>query len=138
MKKILVTLMVFSAVLTACKNETKTAEAQKEAKSAIANEKEKTQILKGEFLYMADAAVLKGDDFIYGVVLDSMVMKLSKKIAPFKKDDYDMVPVIVRGIIKPNPEEEGWDEVLEIKEILNVSKPDETNLIKLEAKQPEK
>ncbi|MBB4118243.1 hypothetical protein GGR32_000517 [Mesonia hippocampi] len=137
MKKILVTLMVFSAVLTACKNETKTTEAQKEAKSAIANEKEKTQILKGEFLYMADAAVLKGDDFIYGVVLDSMVMKLSKKVAPFKKDDYDMIPVIVRGVIKPNLEE-GWDEVLEIKEILNVSKPEETNLIKLEAKQPEK
>jgi len=37
-----------------------------------------------------------------------------------KKDQYDMVPVIIEGIIKPNPAKEGWEKVVEIKKIVKV------------------
>jgi len=33
-----------------------------------------------------------------------------------------MVPVVVKGLVKPNTED-GWPEVVEIKEIIGVSEP---------------
>ena len=45
-----------------------------------------------------------------------------------------MVPVVVNGVIKPNPEKDGWKEVVEIKEILKVlpvKKEDNSSVIKV-------
>lgn len=78
------------------------------------------QVLEGEFIYAADAAVLRGDSFVYGVTLDSMSNVLSEKIAPLKNDDFDMIPVTVKAKILPNPKQEGWAEVIEIREILEI------------------
>lgn len=76
----------------------------------------------GEFLYMEDAAVLKGADFIYAVHMDSQAEELAKKTEPIKKESYDMVEVTVKGILTKRPEnEEGWDEVLSIKEIITIA-----------------
>lgn len=96
--------------------------------------------IEGEFIYLADAAVLKGQDFIYGVEIDSISMDLVDRVAPLKRDDFDMVPVTVRGKIIPNPRQEGWDEVVQIREILEVPeiKTDSTNLptVKKEIQKP--
>lgn len=81
------------------------------------------KLLRGEFIYIADAAVLKGDDFIYGVELGPMVDSLAKKVAVLKREEYDMVPVVIMGIVKPNPEKEGWEEVVQITEIMGVTRP---------------
>ena len=78
------------------------------------------QVLEGEFIYAADAAVLRGENFVYGVSLDSMSNLLSEKIAPLKNDDFDMIPVTVKAKILPNPNQEGWEEVIEIREILEI------------------
>lgn len=78
------------------------------------------QLLEGEFVYVADAAVLRGEGFVYGVTLDSMSQVLSDRVASFKSDDFEMVPVTVRAKILPNPEQEGWEEVIEIREIIEV------------------
>ena len=78
------------------------------------------QVLEGEFVYTADAAVIRGENFVYGVTLDSMSNVLSEKISPLKSDDFDMVPVKVKAKILPNPSQEGWEEVIEIREILEV------------------
>ncbi|MFL1894487.1 hypothetical protein ACJRPK_02220 [Aquimarina sp. 2-A2] len=78
--------------------------------------------IEGEFIYVADAAVIKGNDFIYGVELNATMHELAEKVAPLQREAYDMVPVVVKGIIKPNPEE-GWEEILEIKEIVEVKQP---------------
>ncbi len=78
------------------------------------------QVLEGEFIYAADAAVLRGDSFVYGVTLDSMSNVLSEKITPLKNDDFDMIPVTVKAKILPNPKREGWAEVIEIREILEI------------------
>lgn len=107
MKKILVLFCTLFLVIS-CKNTNKEV-----AENSIE--------IEAEFIYIQDAAVLKGQSFIYGVVLDNMAKELAKRVSPMKKDKYDMVPVVVNGVIKPNPKKDGWKEVVEIKEILKVS-----------------
>ncbi|RMA65827.1 hypothetical protein [Ulvibacter antarcticus] len=131
MKKIIL-LVAVSIATFSCKNaEEKNNEVEATVTEATADQ----QMYRGEFLYMADAAVLKGDNFIYGVTLDDMSQELANRVKAVKKDDFDMVPVIVNGIVK-NKEAgvEGWDEVITITEILHISdKPSEAD-IKIEEK----
>ena len=76
----------------------------------------------GEFIYVDGGAVHKGDTFIYGVTLDEMSEYLKEKVAPIKKDNFDMVPVTVKGTLSKKAEEaEGWDEILTITEIVSIS-----------------
>jgi len=103
MKKILVLFSIMIAVIS-CKKE----------------EKVNLTKIEAEYIFVADAAVLKGKDFIYGVILDDKANELTEKVKPMKKDQYDMVPVIVEGLIKPNPLKEGWEKVVEIKKIVKV------------------
>lgn len=81
-----------------------------------------SKVIKGEFILIEDAAVLKGENFIYGVIVDELTLELAKKVKPLKREEFDMVPVEIKGIITPNPKE-GWDELVEIKEIIGVSAP---------------
>ena len=78
------------------------------------------QLLEGEFIYSEEAAVMRGDDFVYGVTLDSMSRVLSERIAPLKSDDFEMIPVKVKAQIRPNPRQNGWEEMIEILEIVEV------------------
>ncbi|MBO2543351.1 hypothetical protein J0871_02880 [Salegentibacter sp. BDJ18] len=78
------------------------------------------QTLTGEFIYAGDAAILRGSDFVYGVTIDSMSKVLAEQIQPFQKEEFDMVPVKVKGKIVPNPRQEGWDENIEIREIIEI------------------
>jgi hypothetical protein len=78
------------------------------------------QTLTGEFIYAGDAAILRGNDFVYGVTIDSMSKVLAEQVQPFKKEDFDMVSVQVKGKIVPNSRQEGWKENIEIREILEI------------------
>jgi len=92
-------------------------------------------LLQGEFLYLADAAVLQTHREIYGVVLDDKMHELDKMVRPYKIEDTDMVPVTIRGKIIQKPEnEEGWNYRVEIKEILVVKEPEraDNSIIKIE------
>ncbi|MEW7279072.1 hypothetical protein ABW636_10805 [Aquimarina sp. 2201CG1-2-11] len=100
-------LIVLSLLLFSCKSE---------------NKNQEPDLIRGEFIYIDDAAVIKGADFIYGVELGDLTNELAKKIKPLQREEYDMVPVVIRGIIKDNPGE-GWEEIVEIKEIIGVSEP---------------
>ena len=92
------------------------------------------QTIKGEFIFLSDAAVLKGDTFIYGVKLDDKMHELAAAIKPLQRDEYDMVPVIIKGIVNPKTAgTEGWDEIVTIKEILEVKAPRGLAPIKIEA-----
>lgn len=76
----------------------------------------------GEFIFIDDGAVLKGDNFIYGVTIDDMSKYLKDKVALIKKENYDMVPVTLKGTLSKKAEgAEGWDEILTITEIVNIS-----------------
>lgn len=83
---------------------------------------ENCETFTGDFLYLTDAAILKGDNFIYGVKLDNQAKALAEKVAPIKIEDHDMVQVTVKGILSQKPEgQEGWDEILSIKEITTIA-----------------
>lgn len=123
MKKI-VFLFALVLVTFACKNETKS--------TTMTSDDPQYQ---GEFIYIADAAVLKGDNFIYGVELDDMAMELAEQVKPVKKEDMDMVPVVVKGILKNKAAgEEGWDQIITITEIVSVSDAPSPADVKIEDK----
>ncbi|NND63434.1 MAG: hypothetical protein HKN48_09600 [Flavobacteriaceae bacterium] len=134
-----ITFFLFAIALTTtfvgCKNSAENSETEttEETTTVLADQTDVTY--KGEFIYLADGAVLKGTNFIYGVTLDDMASELADRVAPVKKEEFDMVPVVVKGIISKKEEgAEGWDEIITITEIVAVSdKPAEAD-IKIEDK----
>ncbi|MDX1427002.1 MAG: hypothetical protein R3206_04170 [Salegentibacter mishustinae] len=78
------------------------------------------QTLTGEFIYAGEAAILRGSDFVYGVTIDSMSKVLAEQVQPFQKEEFDMVAVKVKGKIITNSRQDGWDENIEIREILEI------------------
>ena len=113
MKKIIVLITLFIS-LSACKNDQKS--------TLVTTENSNLAVYKGEFIFTDGAAVLKGSDFIYGVVVDDKMKELADKVAPVKKDVYDMVAVIVTGTLAPGPQDkETWGEFLTIIDIVQVS-----------------
>lgn len=137
MKNIFSIVLILTVFLS-CKNEKK-AETTEESISLENSERTAKQsdgltLLKGDFIYYADAAVLQTHAEIYGVVIDKNMHELDKQVQPYKSEDTDMVPVEIRGKISAKPEnEEGWPFRVEVKEILNVYKPEakDSNVIKL-------
>ena len=113
MRKILMLLCCIT-LFAACKNAPKDAVVDSELTTESIIE------IQAEFIYIQDAAVLKGKSFIYGVELDDKAKELAEQVKKYKKDQYDMVPVVVKGLVKPNPVKDGWKEIVEIQEILKV------------------
>jgi hypothetical protein len=136
MKKISI-LILSLVVFTACKKDKKAESTDTNAKvkeGRTAKQNDGLTLLKGDFIYYKDAAVLQTHKEVYGVVLDDNAQKLSKQAEAFKSDPTDMVTVTVRGKISPKPEgEEGWPNRFAIKEILKVEKinPETNDVIKI-------
>ncbi len=126
MRKTILLALVLLAFIS-CKNDSKS-NTEKES-SADGPEKTVKQndgltLLKGDFIYFADAAVLQTHREVYGVVIDEKMHELNKQVQQYKIETTDMVTVEIRGKIIAKPkDEEGWPFRIEIKEILNVSKP---------------
>lgn len=112
-------------MLTACSTDTRQDELLDQQNQTVVDS---IPTLHGEFMYLADAAVLKGDGFIYGVSIDSLSEELAARVRPLKTDDFDMVPVVVKAKISNNFGREGWNEVIEIREIIEI--PDEDSIQK--------
>jgi hypothetical protein len=130
MRKILLIVIAFIAFI-ACKKEAKSE--PNEVATDVSQQRTEKQsdgltLLKGEFIYYADAAVLQTHREMYAVVIDDKMHELDDMAKPFKKEATDFVQVEIRGKITPKPEnEEGWPYRVEIKEILNVKAAKETN-----------
>ena len=135
MKKILFFILITIITFSCKKNAEKASEKVDKSDVAVETIISEDKIYRGDFIYLGDAAVLKGNKFIYGVTLDEMATELASKVKTVKESDFDMVPVAVKGIINSKPEgKEGWDEIITITEIVMVgSKPSKID-IKLEEK----
>ncbi len=132
-KSLLLLTLVLTTVLFSCKNSEEKTATQEETPTLMEQDQ---AIYSGEFIYLADGAVLKGNNFIYGVALDEMAQELANKVAPVKKEEFDMVPVVVKGKLEKKKEgEEGWDEILTITEIITVSDTPAKADIKIEEKE---
>jgi len=110
---------------------------EKNAKVIIQHEpKDFSQTIRGEFIFLDDAAVLKGRDFIYGVKIDEKMHELASQVENKKRDQFDMVPVIINGVINPKAKgAEGWDNVVTIKGILEIKEPTSKGSVKIESAQ---
>ena len=125
MKKI-VLLSLLLAVVFSCKNsEEKNSEVEE-----TATENVEVKAYKGDYIDSNGALVLMGTNFIYGVKRNEMSEKLSQQVANVKKNDFDMVGVVVRGNISKNTDTDSeWEEVITITEIMRVSdKPSEADI----------
>ena len=133
MKK-LILLFLTLCFLINCKNsEQKTEETDKDPVEEEITTAEK--IYRGEFIVVENAAVFKGIDYIYGVTLNDVAKDLASQVENVKNEAFDMVPVIVKGTISKKSEgQEGWEEILTINEIVDVSSTPSKADIKIEAK----
>ena len=131
MKKIILITLI-SIVSFSCKKDITT---NQEKESKIELDSSEKKVYRGDFIFLEDAAVLKGDKFIYGVTIDDLSKQLADKVKVVKSSDFDMVPVAVKGNVSQKPEgQEGWDEILTITEIVVVgSKPSKID-VKIEEK----
>src|SRR5690606_9898112 len=126
MKKIIL-LLLFTVTVFACKN---SEEKNKESEEITLETTESLKAYKGDFIDSNGALVLMGTNFIYGVKRNEMADQLSKQVAAVKKNDFDMVNVIVRGTVSKNTDSDSeWEEVITINEIMRVSdKPSEVDI----------
>lgn len=117
MKKLFGILLLAALILTSCNDEDRK---DLTPEPETNKEQDSIQVLTGDFVFGKDAAVIRGEDFVYGVTIDSMSQMLAEKVAPLKSDDFDMIPVTVKAKILQNPEQEGWQEVIEVREIIEI------------------
>jgi galactokinase len=124
MKNIYITLILMLSFL-GCKNESNMSSSgsnnETDTQEKTISQSDGLTLLKGEFIYYADASVLQTQQQMYGVVIDEKMHELNLMAKKFKNEDTDFVEVEIRGKITPKPkDEEGWDYRVEIKEIVNV------------------
>ena len=91
-------------------------------KEKIKKESDNWQQVRGDFITVDTAAVIKGKSQIYGVVLDSMGQVLNQRSKKMQKEQFDMIPVIIKGEIINNDVENQWEKLIKVKEIIRVSK----------------
>lgn len=107
--------LLMTGIVVSCQNKTKNDDGNSEEAAT-------GEIYSGELTFTSEAAVFVGSSFIYGVEINDQAKKLAKKVEAVKTDIHDIVPVTVRGEVSPkNDGEEGWDEILTITEIIDVS-----------------
>ncbi|MDB4289856.1 hypothetical protein N9887_02120 [Flavobacteriaceae bacterium] len=116
-------IFVFAISILGCKNNLKNS----------SETTDDTTIIKGNYIYFEDAAVLQNDVEIYGVFLNDLAKELNEKATPLKTNETDMVNVEVRGIISSKEDPKIlWEKKLEIVEIISISAAKETeNILKL-------
>jgi hypothetical protein len=118
----IISAILFSLVLTSCKNSEESSVQEENTSPKLMDSK--YTLYSGEYFYSNDGAVLKGNSFIYAVTLDDLAKELGEKIEPIKKEEYDMVPVMVKGVVDRNPAlDEGkqvWEKIITIKEIVSI------------------
>ncbi|WP_430410591.1 hypothetical protein [Kordia sp.] len=125
MKKIYFIFAVCILTIVSCKNDPKSNE---NSTSETVTDGNQLETFSGIFLYLESekAAVFQAaGSSIYGVVIDDQMLALNEQCKKYKVKEHDMVPVVIKGVKKPNPVENAWKEVIEVKEILSVQKPSE-------------
>lgn len=127
MKKIYFTFAL-CVVMLSCKNDTKSTDTttEKAGYTETVTVGNTYETFSGMFLYLESekAAVFQAaGSQMYGVVVDDQMLALNEQCKTYKKEDHTMIPVVIRGIKKPNTVEDAWPEVIEIKEIVSVQKP---------------
>ncbi len=133
-------ILCFSLLLASCKNNTPEEPVTEDATEV--QEVQEIPVPDGQVKLVGDyycqpadsVAVLTTRQSIYAVRFDDMALKLNEAAQALKKEEYDMVQVTIHGTVEPNPYKlengEGWDEMVSIKKIIEVSPALNNNVIK--------
>ncbi|MGJ8591616.1 MAG: hypothetical protein ACSHXF_03665 [Aquaticitalea sp.] len=130
MKKVIVILFVLIAFVSCKNNESKNAQTAEEGTVVTTD----GTTVTGSFMYYDDASVFQTQSELFGVVENEKLQDLILQAETLKTEDSDEVAVILKVKKSKKPEnEEGWDNRIEILEIIKVSKgnPKDNNIIKL-------
>lgn len=115
MKKLIFAIVILTLGI-ACENEP---EIKPEIK-VEATEKDSIQNYQGNFISVGSEAVLKGENFVYQVKMDSMANLLKESLKKYQLDDMNIVPVEVKGKVLDNKVKKGYSKVIEIREIVEI------------------
>lgn len=130
MKQLIIILCIVTAFIS-CKNDEKTEKETVGEESAVPSGE---SVVTGSFMYYADAAVFQTKSELFGVVENEKLQDLIIQSETLKSEPSDEVAVTLKVKKSKKPEnEEGWDNRIEILEIIKVSKanPSESKIIKL-------
>ena len=122
-----VLILLIALAFVGCKEEKKETE-------VVEQSSEITQ-MTGNFMYYEDAAVFQTRSELYGVVENQLMEDLVLQSQPLKTEPTDEVLATLKVKVSKKPEnQEGWENRIEIFEIIKVSKinPENQSLIKLE------
>jgi hypothetical protein len=130
---IILSFLLLSVV--SCKNDKKSTEETTVVKKITAEVLPEGQLVyRGEFIFIEDAAVLTTRNEIYAIAIDDKMKELDKVAKALKKTKFDMVNVVIHGTVKPNPIKvkigEGWDEMVTITKIIEVTPATSADVIK--------
>lgn len=132
MKKTFFLIFILMA-FASCKNDSKSPVVGEES-----HDQSNVRELTGNFIYYADAAVLQTRSELFGVIEDEKTLELVKMAEPLKDQPTDEVKVTLKVKVTKKPEhEEGWENRVEIIDIITVSKVDQnnSNIIKLRSQE---
>jgi len=105
-------------IFTACDNDEGTAPLVVEP-----NAQDSIQVYKGNFITAGNAAVFKGDQFIYQVIMDSTAQSLRDSLR-IDSASSAIRPVILKGKVTTNNLGHGYSHLIEIREVLEIPKKD--------------
>lgn len=126
MKKIIFIIAIL-AVGVSCENEPEISPDTK----TVATEKDSIQNYQGNFISVGNDAVLKGENFVYQVKMDSMTNILRETMKEYELEDNNIVPVEVMGKVTDNKVKTGYSKVIEIREIVEIFARKESENTKL-------
>ncbi|MFN4761892.1 hypothetical protein ACKGJN_02105 [Gillisia sp. Q332] len=103
-------------VMASCENEQQPEEKLISAPTA----EDSIQIYQGTFITVGKSAVLKGNQFVYEVKMDSMAKLLKDSFKNYELIDSNLIPIEVKGKVTNNVRFSGYSQIIEIKEIVAV------------------
>ncbi|HZJ37140.1 MAG TPA: hypothetical protein VFD29_11005 [Gillisia sp.] len=115
MKK-LIFIIVILTLGVACENEPGI---KPEIQTEV-TEKDSIQNYQGNFISVGSEAVLKGENFVYQVKMDSMANLLKESLKEYQLDDMNIIPVEVKGKVIDNKLRKGYSKLIEIREIVEI------------------
>lgn len=116
MKKLIFILTLIFAI-TACDND----QGPAPEPLPIMTAEDSIKVYEGNFITAGNAAVLKGNQFVYEVRIDSISTALKQDLQKnYETNNAGVIPVRVKGKVIENPMPVGYSQAIEIKEVLEI------------------
>lgn len=116
MKKLLFILTLI-LVITACDSE----QGPAPEPLPVLTAEDSIKVYEGNFIAAGNAAVLKGNQFVYEVRIDSISTALKEDLKKnYETNNAGVIPVRVKGKVIDNPLPVGYSQAIEIKEVLEI------------------